>query len=56
MATQIDYYSAEGVFLTLTRHTPLRAAVDHLWYNLGISGPISAALSGISHLPDGQDF
>jgi hypothetical protein len=35
MATQIDSNSAEGVFLTLTRQTPLKAAIDNLWYNLG---------------------
>jgi hypothetical protein len=34
-ATQIDSNSAEGVFLTLTRQTPLKAAIDNLWYNSG---------------------
>jgi hypothetical protein len=34
-ATRIDSNSAEGVFLTLTRQTPLKVAVDNLWYNSG---------------------
>jgi hypothetical protein len=40
-----NYNSAKGVFLTLTRQTPLKAAVDHLWYNLGTKfvGSISAS-------------
>jgi hypothetical protein len=40
-----NYNSAEGVFLTLTRQTPLKAAVDHLWYNSGTNfmGSISAS-------------
>jgi hypothetical protein len=33
--TRIDSNSAEGVFLTLTRQTLLKAAVDNLWYNSG---------------------
>jgi hypothetical protein len=42
--TQIDYNSAEGVFLTLTRQTPLKTVIDHLWYNSGTNfvGSISA--------------
>jgi hypothetical protein len=35
MATQIDSNSVEGVFLTLTRQTPLKATIDNLWYNSG---------------------
>jgi hypothetical protein len=35
MVTQFDSNSAEGVFLTLTRQTPLKAAIDNLWYNSG---------------------
>jgi hypothetical protein len=34
-ATRIDSNSAEGVFLTLTRQTPLKVAIDNLWYNSG---------------------
>jgi hypothetical protein len=33
--TRIDSNSAEGVFLTLTRQTLLKAAIDNLWYNSG---------------------
>jgi hypothetical protein len=33
--TRIDSNLAEEVFLTLTRQTPLKAAVDNLWYNSG---------------------
>jgi hypothetical protein len=34
-AIRIDSNSAKGVFLTLTRQTPLKTAVDNLWYNSG---------------------
>jgi hypothetical protein len=33
--TRINSNSAEGVFLTLTWQTPLKAAIDNLWYNSG---------------------
>jgi hypothetical protein len=46
MATRIDSNSAEGVFLTLTWQTPLKEAVDNLWYNSGV-GPNSVVFSGI---------
>jgi hypothetical protein len=32
MATRINFNSAKGVFLTLTPQTPLKAAIDNLWY------------------------
>ena len=55
---QIDSYPAGGLFLTLTHVSPIGEQVGHLWYNLGIMVPISAALPGLpgqsqllNHLP-----
>jgi hypothetical protein len=51
---RIDYCPAGEIFLTFTRQTPLKAAIDHLWYNSEIMGLISATLSGISCHQDDQ--
>ena len=55
-AIRIDSYPAGGLFLTLTRASPVREQAGHLWYDSGIAAPISAALPGLPLCQGGQDF
>ena len=45
-AIQIDFYPTGGLFLALTHASPTGEQAGHLWYDSGITAPISAALSG----------
>jgi hypothetical protein len=51
-----NYNSAEGVFLTLTRQTPLKVAVDHLWYNSGTNFTGSISTSTLRDYPSARTF
>jgi hypothetical protein len=51
-----NYNSAEEVFLTLTRQTPLKAAVDHLWYNSGTNFVGSISASTLRDYPSARMF
>jgi len=53
---RIDSYPAGGLFLALTHAFPVREQAGHLWYDLGIAAPISAALPGLLLCQEDQEF
>ena len=55
-AIRIDSYLAGGLFLALTQASPVGEQAGHLWYDSGITAPISAALLGLPLCQRGQDF
>jgi len=55
-AIRIDSYPAGGLFLALTQASPVGEPVGHLWYDSGITAPVSAALLGLPLCQGGQEF
>jgi hypothetical protein len=53
---QSNYNSAEGVFLTLTLKTLLKAAVDHFSYNSGTNFAGSISASTLRDYPSAKTF
>jgi len=53
---RIDSYPVGGLLLALTQASPIGEQAGHLWYDLGIAAPISAALPGLPLCQGGQDF
>jgi len=53
---RIDSYLAGGLFLALNQASPVGEQTGHLWYDSGITAPISAALPGLPLCQGGQDF
>ena len=49
-------YPAGGLFLALTRASPVGEPMGHLWYDSEIVAPISAALPGLPLCQEGQEF
>jgi len=47
MASRIGSYPAGGLFLALTHASPIGEQAGQLWYDSGITAPISAALPGL---------
>jgi len=55
-AIRIDSYPVRGLLLALTQASPIGEPAGHLWYDLGIAAPISAALPGLPLCQGGQEF
>ena len=55
-AIRIDSYPAGGLFLALTQASPIGEPAGHLWYDSGITAPISTAHLGLPLYQGGQEF